>query len=112
MASPVMSAKKQTGKVVEKRGIWLNDSGTISFGLGAEGEILVAQSDYETVKKLSTENRVKYLEAKKLEEKQKAEGKPAAEPAPADKPAETVAKPAEEVKPAESKPPEEKPANP
>jgi len=61
MAGAVMGVKKQTGKIVEKRGIWLNDSGTLSFGLAVEGEVIVEETEYTDVKKLSTEDRIKFL---------------------------------------------------
>jgi hypothetical protein len=59
--SEAPAKKKQVGEFVARHGIWLSDAGTLSFGKGAEGELMLTEADYGELKTKSVEGRVKHF---------------------------------------------------
>jgi len=52
-------AKKTQKEVEARHGIWLNDAGTLSFGKGMEGELLIEEANYADLKAKNKEERIK-----------------------------------------------------
>ena len=77
MAGAAMAKKKQ-GPFIENRGIWLNDVGTLSFGLAADGEFSIEKTAYDDLKTKSIEDRVKHWQEMKTK-KEEAKTSPPAE---------------------------------
>ena len=67
MAAPAVVEKKKkggTGEAKAKWSIWLNQSGTLSFGRGSNNEIEIAKDEYEHLKPLPVSERVKFYDNK------------------------------------------------
>ena len=66
-------AKTKQGKTETRWGAWLSESGQLSYGRNAAGEILIALDVYETLKALPLPDRTSYYRAEKETEKAKPE---------------------------------------
>lgn len=80
MADAVVSKKKPQGDAPAKWSIWMNDSGTLSFGNGSNNEVEITKQERDALKALPPEKRGDALkEMRKPAEPEKVE-----EPAPVD----------------------------
>jgi hypothetical protein len=66
MAGVPTKGKKQEPTVAMQRGIWLSSEGSLSFGLAREGETLLDQATYDTLKIVPAAGRFQaYLDSQK-----------------------------------------------